>query len=171
MDSLVIYDSMFGNTEKIARAVGDGLRVRTKVRVVPAGRVREADWRGAALVVVGSPTRGFLPTDTLVQLLRGLDAGALGGTWAGAFDTRYRAEAIESVWLRFVVRKGGYAAERIAAQLQRAGARLVAPPEGFFVENTEGPLEAGELERAAGWASQLLAHADPLHGSARLPEP
>jgi len=30
------------------------------------------------------------------------------------------------------------------------------PPEGFFVEGTEGPLRDGELERAAAWARQIV---------------
>jgi hypothetical protein len=55
-----------------------------------------------------------------------------------------------------VVKTGGYAAKRIANQLKRAGGSLIAPPEGFYVEDTEGPLKDGELERAANWAEGLL---------------
>jgi hypothetical protein len=51
----------------------------------------------------------------------------------------------------------GYAAKPIADRLERKGGRLVVPPEGFFVEGTEGPLAAGELKRAAEWASRLKA--------------
>jgi hypothetical protein len=34
---------------------------------------------------------------------------------------------------------------------------VVKPPEGFIVKGTEGPLEAGELERAKEWAGQIVA--------------
>jgi len=37
----------------------------------------------------------------------------------------------------------------------KKGGRLVAEPEGFIVENKEGPLKQGELERANKWAKQL----------------
>jgi hypothetical protein len=57
---------------------------------------------------------------------------------------------------RFVVKTGGYAAKRIADQLKKAGGNLIVPSEGFYVEDTEGPLKAGELERAAAWAKDLL---------------
>jgi hypothetical protein len=49
----------------------------------------------------------------------------------------------------------GYAAPRIAGGLQAKGGRLAAPPEGFFVQEKEGPLKQGELERAASWAKSL----------------
>jgi hypothetical protein len=55
-----------------------------------------------------------------------------------------------------LVRTGGFAAERIAAQLKKAGGNLIVSPEGFFVEDTEGPLKPGELERAAEWARSIL---------------
>jgi hypothetical protein len=58
--------------------------------------------------------------------------------------------------MRFLVKTGGYAAKRIADRLKRAGGNLIAPPEGFYVEDTQGPLKAGELERAAAWARSLL---------------
>ena len=46
---------------------------------------------------------------------------------------------------------------RITSQLVKAGASLVVPPEGFYVQDTEGPLKNGELERASDWAGQILA--------------
>jgi hypothetical protein len=39
----------------------------------------------------------------------------------------------------------------------KKGGELIAPPEGFFVQGTEGPLKEGELERASDWAKQILA--------------
>ena len=47
----------------------------------------------------------------------------------------------------------GYAAGRIANRLERKGGHLAAEPEGFIVEDSEGPLKKGELERAAIWAN------------------
>jgi hypothetical protein len=58
--------------------------------------------------------------------------------------------------MRLLVKTGGYAASRIADRLKKAGGNLIVPPEGFYVEDTEGPLKAGELERAASWATSLM---------------
>jgi hypothetical protein len=52
--------------------------------------------------------------------------------------------------------KSGSAASRIASKLKRTGASLILPPESFFVAEREGPLEEGELERAARWAEGIF---------------
>jgi hypothetical protein len=51
----------------------------------------------------------------------------------------------------------GSAAHGMARRLRHRGYRLVAEPESFFVEGTSGPLEAGELERAAEWAKTVVS--------------
>jgi flavodoxin len=156
MKTLVIFDSVFGNTEKIARAIGEALGPQEAVGVLRPNEVSPDDMQGLDLLVVGSPTRGFRPTEALAGLLKRIPARALRGVRVAAFDTRFKADEIDSAGLRFVVKTGGYAAKRIASQLKRAGGSLVVPPEGFYVKDTEGPLKEGELERAAGWAKAIL---------------
>ncbi|MBN1220353.1 MAG: hypothetical protein JXM69_15605 [Anaerolineae bacterium] len=51
----------------------------------------------------------------------------------------------------------GYAAKPISDRLKKKGGELAVPPEGFYVEETEGPLLEGEFERATDWARQILA--------------
>ena len=51
----------------------------------------------------------------------------------------------------------GYAAQAIAHRLKSKGGDLILPPEGFYVEDKEGPLFIGELDRAQSWAKQLIA--------------
>lgn len=155
MKILVIYDSVFGNTEKIAKAIAEGLAAQSTVEINRAGDVSQhlAEYD---LLVVGSPTRGFRPTEDITALLNRLKPGALKGVKVAAFDTRFNADEIDSSGLRFIVKTGGYAAKKIADRLKKAGGELVAPPEGFYVRDTEGPLKDGELERAASWAAGLL---------------
>jgi hypothetical protein len=50
----------------------------------------------------------------------------------------------------------GYAAEKIGKQLVNKGGSQIVKPEGFFVDGSEGPITAGELERAIAWAGKLL---------------
>ena len=156
MKALVIYDSVFGNTEKIARAIADGLGSGADVEVLQAEQASPDLLHGVDLLVVGSPTRGFRPTEALAGLLKRIPAKALQGMKVAAFDTRFKADEIDSVGVRFIVKTGGYAAKRIADQLKRAGGSLIVPPEGFYVEDTEGPLKPGELERATSWAKAFL---------------
>jgi len=156
MKALVIFDSVFGNTEKIARAIADAIGPHPAVGFLRASEVAPDQLQGLDLLVVGSPTRGFRPTEALAGLLKRIPSKSLYGVKVAAFDTRFKADEIRSAGLRFVVKTGGYAAKRIAAQLRKAGGSLIVPPEGFYVVDTEGPLKAGELERAAAWAESLL---------------
>ena len=64
---------------------------------------------------------------------------------AAAFDTRAHKPALLV----------GSAAKGIARRLRERGYVLAAEPESFFVEGTPGPLEEGELERAAEWGRKL----------------
>jgi flavodoxin len=156
MKALVIYDSVFGNTEKIARAIAAALGSEAAVEILRANQATNDRLAGVDLLVVGSPTRGFRPTEDLAGFLKRIPAQALTGMKVAAFDTRFKADELESAGVRFVVKTGGYAAKRIAGQLKRAGGSLIVPPEGFYVEDIEGPLKDGELERAASWAKVLL---------------
>lgn len=158
MNALVVYDSVFGNTQKVAQAIAEGLGRQANVRLVRPEAIDADGWAGLDLVVVGSPTRGFRPTEGLAALLKDLPAGALQGRRVAAFDTRIRVEDIPQAPLRFMVKTGGYAAKKIADRLKKAGGEEIAPPEGFYVEDTEGPLEPGETERAAAWGARLLEY-------------
>lgn len=157
MKGLVVYDSQYGNTEHIAQAIGAALAARVETRVVRAADVTADTLADCGLLIVGSPTQSFHATKPVDELLKGR---SLRGVRAAAFDTRFDMAAVDSRMLRLAARMAGdnaYAAPRIAAQLSEAGAEVVAEPEGFIVMDTEGPLRAGELERAAAWGTSLLA--------------
>jgi flavodoxin len=153
---LVIYDSVFGNTEKIAQAIAAALGTKA----MPVSQADAAQLRGLDLLVVGSPTRGLRPTEDIAKLLNGPPKNHLAGVRVAAFDTRIALETIDSKVLRFIVDKGGYAAGTIAKVLEKKGGQLVAPGEGFLVTGEQGPLKDGELERAAAWAGRLAIKDD-----------
>jgi len=144
MKTLVIYDSLHGNTKKIAQAIGDALAGETKV--LHAGEANPADLKNHDLVFVGAPTHGGRPSPPMKEFLDKIPANGLEGVKVAAFDTR-----IPKRWVRIF----GFAAGRIAKSLQGQGGTLIGSPEGFFVEGTEGPLREGELERAAAWAREI----------------
>ncbi|MBM3129430.1 MAG: flavodoxin family protein [Chloroflexi bacterium] len=154
MNALVVYDSVFGNTEKIARAMGDALG---NVETLSVSQVSAETIRGRDVLIVGSPTRGFRPTEGISKLLNALPKNHLAGVRVAAFDTRIVLETINSKVFRLLVDKGGYAASHIAQSLEKKGGKLIAPPEGFFVTGEQGPLKDGELERAARWAKQIVS--------------
>jgi flavodoxin len=158
MKAMVVYDSVFGNTEKIAQAIGRALGPPEDVEIVQVGNVKPEQLTGLTLLIVGSPTRQFSPTGATTSFLKGIPKSGLKGVKVAAFDTRFTVSAIEKVRiLAFIVKIFGYAAKPIAARLEKKGGELAVPPEGFYVGDTEGPLLEGELERAADWAGQIVA--------------
>jgi flavodoxin I len=140
--ALVVYDSQYGNTERIAQAIGEAIGSQ----VVRVGDVSPTELKEFDLLIVGSPTHGGWYTPGVKGLLETLPL--LENLKVAAFDTR-----TASIWNRLL--PFGYAAPRIARNLEGNGGNLLAPPEGFVVLGTEGPLKDGELERAAGWARGL----------------
>jgi flavodoxin len=166
MNALIVYDSVYGNTEAIARAIAEGLRERFEVHLVPAGSTGRIG-EGTDLLVVGGPTQRRGPSPELEALLERLSRGGLGTLRAAAFDTRYRMSALLS----------GSAARAAAKRLTRAGCRLLKPPESFFMERDQPPrgekrrhsherLEPGEVERAVEWGRDLALSAGSLDRTA-----
>lgn len=157
MKALVVYDSIFGNTEQIARAIGDAISSPDEVSVIKVSDVLPEQLHELNLLVVGSPTRGFKPTPEIVDFFKNMPNDGLKDIKAAAFDTRLGVKDIDSPVVRLLVRIGGYAAKPIGAQLEKKGASLLLSPEGFFVKGSGGPLGEGELERAAAWAKEIVA--------------
>jgi len=152
MQALVIFDSKFGHTEQLARAIAEALSAAYTTRVVRAGESAPLTEAGADLLVVGGPTHAHGLSEPLRQVLTGLERGSLKGVAVATFDTRFQMPR----WL------SGSAAGVIARRLHRAGCRPVAEPESFFVARTNDcPLLPGELERATGWAQTLLPAGQP----------
>ena len=155
MKTVIVYDSFFGNTEKIAQAIGAALGGDTGIFRV--GDVTPQQVKSADLVIIGSPTRAFRPSERTRAFLKSLAENSLQGKRVAAFDTRIAANETNSAILKFFVKIFGYAAAPMAAALKKKGGTLVLPGEGFIVKASEGPLKDGELERAAAWGGQLLA--------------
>lgn len=148
MKTLVVYDSVYGNTERIARAIGQA--ITGEVEVLRVGEVNSSELKTLDLLIAGCPTHGGRPTQPMQDFLKEVPEPALKGINVAAFDTR-----LPTRWVRIF----GYAAGRIAGNLREKGGTLIGSPEGFFVEGTEGPLKEGELERAAGWAKEIVESA------------
>jgi flavodoxin len=160
MKALVVYDSVFGNTAKIGEAIASALGSPPEVRILKVSEASPEQLTVVDLLVVGSPTRGFRPTPATMKLLKSMPQGGLKGVRVAAFDTRFTEEAINRVRiLALLASIFGYAAKPTLKRLAKKGGQAAAPPEGFYVADTEGPLLDGELERAAAWADSIKLQA------------
>jgi flavodoxin len=155
MKALVIYDTFFSNTEKIAQAVGKGLGTDNEVTVVKVDAVKSEMLEGLDFLIVGSPTRAFSPTPASKTFIRKLSANQLSGVKVTAFDTRLPINEKTPGILRFLAGIFGYADKPLLDELKKKGGVQVVPSEGFMVTDSEGPLADGELERAAEWGKEI----------------
>jgi flavodoxin len=165
MSIVVVYESMFGNTMKVAEAIAEALRETGEVRFGSVDEIKPDEAGDATLIVVGAPTQAFgMPRaegrDAARKAARKHDYPPVlaGGTtlrsWldqlpdgsatVATFDTRFNKPA----WMT------GSAAKKIARRLQDKGYAVVAT-ESFFVQTSGGPLAPGELNRASAWALTL----------------
>ncbi|MEZ4448372.1 MAG: flavodoxin domain-containing protein [Nannocystaceae bacterium] len=169
MRARVVYESHFGNTKAIAEAIADGLRGRCEVEVREVeGATSRLD--GIDLVVVGGPThawsmsRGITREDARKQARTHGVTPPSAGTgireWVAALGRP--PAALRAAVFDTAIRPNGWfpvgsAAEAAARRLEDRGLRLVLEPEQFHVKAVDGPLDAGEIERARAWGIRLAA--------------
>jgi hypothetical protein len=159
--ALVVYESMFGNTQDVARAVAAGLEPLVRTEVVEVGAAPALDDLEQDLLVVGGPTHAFglsrpgTREDAARQAEDGtvsqgpgirewLDAASRCDSLTAAFDTHVSRPSLP-----------GHASRRIDKRLRRLGGRPVVEPTSFGVGGTQGPLDSGELERAGLWGAEI----------------
>ncbi len=153
MNALVVYDSQYGNTERVAQAIAEALRAFGRARTVRSGVAPLVELDEVDTLILGCPTQGWRPTQTMRDFLENTPAESLRRLAVVCFDTRLHKPR----WLT------GSAAAVLARKLKQAGVRSLMPPESFFVVATEGPLEPGELERAAAWARAIASEVARAH--------
>ena len=160
--ALVVYESMFGNTGAVARAVAEGLSSRVETVDVVHVSTAPVVLHGVDLLVVGAPTHA-LGLSRSATRTAAREKGARGPASQGArewlallqrpdtvvhaacFDTRVRVPLLV-----------GSAARAIRRRLRRLGVDVVATRR-FTVTGTPGPLVPGELDRARRWGAELVA--------------
>jgi flavodoxin len=153
MKAIVLYYTRYGNTRRLAEAIGQILRLELEADVLPVEGVSGADLQGADLLIVGSPTHmQNIPRDVR-GVLDQLSQGALDGMAVAAFDTSIAMWGA-LMWLT--------AGRRLLRRLRKLGGEPIADAETFLVRKgqreMEGQvdlLEEGELERAREWAITL----------------
>lgn len=164
--ALVIYESMYGNTEVIAHAIGRGLSECGGADVFEAGAAPISLPADIALIVAGGPTHAFgmsrpsTRADAAKQAQRAVISADVGvREWlervslgaaqpaVAAFDTHVEHPKL----LRHV----GSAAAAIERRLSRLGLHVVAPAEHLWVHGSLGPLVDGESDRAQQWGREL----------------
>ena len=164
MQAVVVYESLWGNTAAVARAIAEGLGPEARALttdeatgsvvakaellvagapVIAFGLASERSRAGIAKGEAGAPTPPDVSHPSLRAWLEGLPPGHGA---AAAFETR--------IWW---TPRG--ATGTIEGGLRKAGYVPVANAARFVVEGKYGPLRDGELDRARAWGRQVAAAA------------
>jgi flavodoxin len=141
MKALVIYDTNYGNTKKIAKIVAGKLWKDTKL--IAIADLKKKDLKGVEVLIAGCPVIGWNPSEKMSKFLTGLKGNELQGIKAASFDTRMKLFFFTD------------AAKKISKELSRAGAVIIARSQDFYVKKAEGPLREGEKEKAIVWAADI----------------
>lgn len=148
MNALVLYDSRYGNTERIAEAIALAVQEAMPTRLASVDEIDDCEeaLHDVDLLVIGGPTHRHGISDPLKVKLACLGERALDGMKVAAFDTRTHGARVLT----------GSASVRLGRLLRRHGAWLVVPPASFIVDAATGPLHRGEADHAREWAGELL---------------
>jgi flavodoxin len=157
MKTIVIFDSVYGNTKAIAEAIAQGITGDIKVLNVKDADISEL--KNFDLLIVGSPTHGGRPSKETKAFLDSIPKNSLKNIHIAAFDTGISPEG-KGFFMRTIINFFNYAAKPISNSLEKKGGIVVAEPEGFIVEDRKGPLKEGELDRATRWARGISQKLD-----------
>ena len=159
MKAIVVYESLWGNTAAIARAIAEG--IGPEARALSTAEATEAEIAGADLIVAGAPVHAFsLPSEQSRKNAGGgngktpapdLSHPAMRSWLAGLAPGKGLSAAFETA---FKWSPSG-ATSRIGQALQRAGYRPVSKAHRFLIAGGSGPLRDGEVENAKAWGAEL----------------
>lgn len=163
MKALVVYESMFGNTEQVARAITAGLSKYMNVQLLEVTEAPHAIHGLLDLIVVGGPTHAFSMTRPQTRedaVTRGATHGSptLGiREWLEHLPAGPHSELVATFDTRIdkVRRLPGSAAKGAAKILHKLGYGPATHAQSFYVHDVDGPLLDGELDRAQAFGERL----------------
>jgi hypothetical protein len=160
MKAFVVYESLWGNTAAVARAIAEG--IGAGARALATDEAGADELAGPDLVVAGAPVLGFrLATDEMRTSVAGSEADALAPpdlahpslrSWLAGLPRGTGSCAAFETRIWWSPRGATGDIERGFAS---AGYRVAAKAEKFIVKDKYGPLKEGELERARRWGAEL----------------
>lgn len=145
MNTLIIYDSIYGNTKLVALTIAEALEEFGKTKAMKVDEEDVPFLEDYDLIVLGSPTQNRKPTENIMEFLDDLIKILTPKNFTACFDTRYNM----SKW------KSGSALKHIVKKLNKAGSKELLPPESFFINRVDKNLEEYESKRAFKWALSL----------------
>ncbi len=155
MKSIVLFDSLYGNTKEIAKTISNELTKSSDTKLLSAQEISLDDLKNIDLLIVGSPTHGGTMKISLLEFLKQIPQDMIKGVKIATFDTRFLEKDLNFA-LKLLVKTIGYASPKIQKLLISKGGEPITKPMGFIVKGKEGPLAEKELEKSIEWIQQIV---------------
>jgi menaquinone-dependent protoporphyrinogen IX oxidase len=152
MKGIVVYDTSYGNTKKIAEAIAETLKESgIEVDLFYVKDVKKLNGKDYNFLVLGSPTK----FGTMSLAIRFFLGKVKSEEWMNkpfiAFDT----ENPENIEKARAEKKEWSAAEKISVKLRDKKMKQLLPVLKALVLGQKGPLQEGEIERTKDYAREL----------------
>jgi menaquinone-dependent protoporphyrinogen IX oxidase len=147
MKGIVVFDTSYGNTRKIAETIAETLKeAGVEADIFSVKNVKKISARDYSFLVLGSPTKFGTMSLAIRFFLGKVKAEEWMNKPFAAFDTE-NPENID--------KKEGSAAEKIAERLVDKKMNQLLPVLKAVVLGWKGPLQEGEVERAKEYGRRL----------------
>jgi flavodoxin len=145
MKVLIVYDSVYGNTEKIALSIEKELKSSCNIRSRRAMDIDLSELEKIDLLIIGSPTQWNKPIKSIRYFLDRIPKEKIAGLSIMIFDTRLPSKSIGIL---------GHASEKMARAIEKKGARVLST-NGFLVSAGGMAIESTEINRAVEWIKTI----------------
>jgi menaquinone-dependent protoporphyrinogen IX oxidase len=154
MKGIVVYDSSYGNTRKVAETIAETLKESgVEADLFYVKKVKKLSTKDYDFLVLGSPTRFGTMSFTVKRFI----GKVKGGEWANKPFAAFDTENPENIEQSRIQNKEWSAAEKIAKKFIEKKMNQVLPVLKAVVLGWKGPLQEGEIERTKEYARELAA--------------
>lgn len=152
MKGIVIYDTSYGNTKRIAETIAETLKESgTEVDLYYVKDVKKLNGNDYDFLVLGSPTK----FGTMSLAIRFFLGKVKSEEWMNKPFAAFDTENPENIERAQAENKEWSAAEKISEKLRDKKMKQLLPVLKAVVFGQKGPLKEGETERTRDYAGEL----------------
>jgi len=152
MKGIVIYDTSYGNTKKIAETIVETLKESgIEADLFYVKDVKKLSAKDYNFLVLGSPTK----FGTMSLAIRFFLGKVKSEEWMNKPFATFDTENPENIERARIEKKEWSAAEKIAEKLREKKMKQLLPVLKALVFGQKGPLKEGEINRAKDYAKKF----------------
>ena len=152
MKGIVVYDTSYGNTKKIAETIAETLKEsEIEVDLFHVKDAKKLSAKDYNFLVLGSPTK----FGTMSFAIKFFFGKVKSEEWMNKPFAAFDTENPENIERARIENKEWSAGEKIAAKLKEKKMKQLLPVLKALVLGQKGPLKEGEIDRTKDYAREL----------------